>query len=47
MRAAVVRATLTRVLVRTPRVNDSVLRRPPSNSAEPLIARGAFGPANR
>ena len=47
MRAVVVRPTVTPVLVRTPRVNDSVVRRSFSNSAEPLIVRGAFGPVNR
>ena len=47
MRAVVVRRTVTPVLVRTPRVNDIVLSRSLSNSAEPLIARGAFGPVKR
>src|SRR4029453_17679182 len=47
MRAVVVRPTVTPVLVRTPRVNDSVVRRPFANSAEPLIAFGAFGPVKR
>ena len=47
MRAAVVRPTVTPVLVRTPPVNDSVLSRSSKNSAEPLIARGAFAPVKR
>jgi hypothetical protein len=47
MRAVVVRPTVTPVLVRTPRVNDSVVSRPPANSAEPLIASGAFAPVKR
>jgi hypothetical protein len=44
MRAVVVRPTVTPVLVRTPRVNDSAVNRPSANSAEPFVASGASAP---